>query len=142
MALEQGTSLVWNNPVTSITNFAAVGSSTNAFSSSDLSLEADEKLVTNGYGNVISQRYTNYRKVVNLKCFPAGSGANPVALPVVGEKCTVMTATGDTEAGTGWGSNYGLGGDYVATAVSKTRSGEGHCEFDITLTRYEYVAPA
>ena len=130
MATTQGAAIVWGAATTGISNYAAASGATHGFTSEDFSYEADTAEIKNGFGNVVSQYFYNYRKVLSLKCFPAGSGASATSVPVVGEKVTV-TAGGDS-----W-----IAGDYVATSVSRARSSESHVEFDIQLTKYDYVSP-
>ena len=112
MATTQGAAIVWGCGTTGISNFAAATGASHAFTSEDYSYEADTAEIKNGYGNVVSQYFYNYRKVLSLKCFPAGSGASATSVPVVGEKVTVA------------GNDSFMNGDYVATSVSRARSRE------------------
>ncbi len=130
MATTQGAAIVWGVGTTGIGGYAAAANATHAFTSEDFSYEADTAEIKNGYGNVITQYFYNYRKVLSLKCFPAGSGASATSVPVAGETVTVTAA-----------SDALIAGDYVATSVSRARSGESHVEFDIELTKYDYVTP-
>ena len=131
MARTQGTTIVWGISTTGISGFALVGSSTNAFTGSDFSIESDKTDVKNGAGNVIAEYYYNYRTTLGLKCYPAGSGADVTALPVPGEKVTVADSA-DSQ----------LAGDWICQSVSKAKTNEGHCEFDIQLAKPDLVTPS
>ena len=131
MARTQGTAIIWGLGTTGISGFAAVGSSTNAFTGADYAVEADVAEMKNYQGEVISKYYYNYRQTLGLKCYPAGSGANASALPMPGEKVTVADS-----------SDSQIAGDYICESVSKARSNEAHVEFDIQLVRPDNVTPA
>lgn len=142
MALSQGSAIIWGSSVSGISSYAAASGATHAFTGDDIAYESDVAEIKNAYGNVITQYFYNYRKKLSLKCYPAGSGADACSVPVVGEKVTV-TALADSGEPSGTSSaGVNTPGDYVATSVSKARSNEGHVEFDIELTRYDFVTPA
>lgn len=140
MATSQGTAIIWGSSVSGISNYAAASGATHAFTGDDIAYESDVAEIKNAYGNVISQYFYNYRKKLSLKCYPAGSGAGACTVPSVGEKVTVAALSDSGESG--GNANYQTPGDYVCTSASKARSNEGHIEFDIELTKYDFVSPS
>lgn len=131
MASTQGTAIIWGCSATNLTGFSAAVSGAYTITGEDYAKESDIAEIRDRSGELKTMYFYNGRVTLSLKAFPSGSSASATALPVIGEKVAVASA-----------SDSNISGDWIATAVSKTRSNEGHVEFDLQLVAPDSLTPS
>lgn len=129
MPTTQGTAIVWGCAATGLTFTASAGDYT--VTSEDFGKEATEATMKDRTGATKTAYYYDGKKTLSLSCYPSGSSADATATPEVGEAVTVVASSDSDIAGT-----------YICSAVSKTRSNEGHTEFSITLQAWDAFTPS
>ena len=132
MAVSKGLSIVWGVSTTALTGFSAAATSPEGYivTGEDWETSATLEEIKNGSGETAALYWYDYKKVLNLKCFPSASATNTataVNVPEVGEK--VIVTSGDAN----------IAGTYLCTSHSNTRKQDGILEFDIELTQWAAI---
>ena len=129
MPTTQGTAIVWSCATTGLTFTGSAGDYT--VTGEDFGKEATEATMKDREGTTKTAYYYDGKKTLNLSVYPSGASADATATPSVGQAVTVVAASDSDIAGT-----------WICSAVSKTRSNEGHTEFSLTLQAWDGFTPS
>ena len=128
MPTTQGTAIIWGCAATGLTFTGSAGDYT--VTGEDFAKEATEVALKDRTGATKTLYYYDGKKTLNLNVYPSDTAASATAIPAIGDTVAVVAST-DSD----------IAGDWICSAVSKTRSNEGHVEFSLTLQSYDDITP-